>query len=168
MNLLNKLFTKKDEDNFNYIFAPVAGEAIALTEVPDAAFAAGELGNGIGIIPTDGHVYAPANGIIDMTFETGHAVSMIAENGAEVLIHVGIDTVSLGGAPFTALAAPGDRVRGGDALIEADLAAIRAAGLSPITPVIVTNPECLSALATGAGEVRGGITAAGSYRVSEK
>jgi phosphotransferase system IIA component len=76
MNLLNKLFTKKDEDNFNYIFAPVAGEAIALTEVPDAAFAAGELGNGIGIIPTDGHVYAPANGTVtSFTVKPGDTVT---------------------------------------------------------------------------------------------
>ena len=99
---------------------------------------------------------------------SGHACTLHTPDGLEILVHVGIDTVSLGGKPFTALAAPGDRVRGGDALIKADLAAIRAAGLSPITPVIVTNPERLSALAIGVGEVRGGITAAGSYRISEK
>ena len=152
MNLLNKLFTKKDEDNFNYIFAPVAGEAIALTEVPDAAFAAGELGNGIGIIPTDGHVYAPANGIIDMTFETGHAVSMIAENGAEVLIHVGIDTVKLNGRPFEKMVQTGQKVKKGDLMLIADLAAIKDAGLSTVTTVIVHNHANYASFNTFSGK----------------
>lgn len=154
------------------LLAPMSGRLIPLQAVPDEVFAGGMLGEGFAVEPPEDAgavtVCAPADGEVIQIAEAGHACTLHTPDGLEILVHIGIDTVSLGGAPFTALAAPGDRVRGGDALIEADLAAIRAAGLSPITPVIVTNPECLSALAMGAGEVRGGITAAGSYRVSEK
>ncbi len=135
MGFFSKLFTKPMDE----IFAPLAGQAVAITEVPDPTFAEGMLGDGIAIIPTDGKVYAPCDATVDMMFSTGHAVSLIADFGAEILIHVGLETVSLEGKPFTIHAENGQKVKKGDLLIEADLEAIQAAGLQIITPVVVCN-----------------------------
>jgi PTS system beta-glucosides-specific IIC component len=97
------------------------------------------LGNGIAIIPTEGKVYAPCDATVDMMFTTGHAVSLMADCGAELLIHVGLETVALEGKPFTIHVANGDKVKKGQLLMEADLEAIKAAGLEIITPVLVCN-----------------------------
>ena len=119
----------------------MAGKAVPITEVPDPTFAEGMLGNGIAIEPTDGKVYAPCNATVDMMFTTGHAVSLVAENGAEILIHVGLETVSLEGKPFTVHVANGDKVKKGQLLVEADLEAIKAAGLNTITPMVICNTD---------------------------
>ena len=152
MTLIEKLFTRKEDEHFNCIFAPVSGEAVALTEVPDPVFAEGTLGDGVAIIPTEGKIYAPANGIVDMTFETGHAVSLVAENGAEILIHVGLGTVALNGRPFEMKVQTGQKVKKGDLLLIADLAAIKDAGLSTITPVTVNNAKNYATLNTFSGK----------------
>ena len=90
MGFFSKLFGKKEENNGNQLFAPVAGKAVAITEVPDPTFAEGMLGNGIAIIPTDGKVYAPCNATVDMMFDTGHAASLVSDTGVEILIHFGL------------------------------------------------------------------------------
>lgn len=100
MGLFDKLFGKKETVNGNHIYAPLAGAAVAITEVPDPTFAEGMLGNGIAILPTDGKVCSPVNGTVDMMFNTGHAVSLVSDTGVELLIHVGLETVSLEGKPF--------------------------------------------------------------------
>jgi len=141
MGFFSKLFSKGEKVNANGIYAPLAGKAVPITEVPDPTFAEGMLGNGIAIIPTDGKVYAPCNATVDMMFNTGHAVSLVAANGAEILIHVGLETVGLEGKPFTIHAKNGDTVKKGDLLMEADLEAIQAAGLNIITPVVVCNSD---------------------------
>ena len=97
------------------------------------------LGKGIAIEPTDGKVYAPCDATVDMMFDTGHAVSLIADFGAEVLIHVGLETVSLQGKHFTIHAKNGDKVKKGDLLMEFDLEAIKAEGFNTITPMLVCN-----------------------------
>ena len=135
MGFFDKLFGKKLEG----IYAPIAGKAVAITEVPDPTFAEGMLGNGIAIEPADGKVYAPCDATVDMMFDTGHAVSLVAESGAEILIHVGLETVGLEGKPFTVHVQNGDKVKKGQLLIEADLEAIKAAGLPTITPVLICN-----------------------------
>ena len=135
MGFFDKLFSKKLEG----IYAPIAGKAVAITEVPDPTFAEGMLGNGIAIEPADGKVYAPCDATVDMMFDTGHAVSLVAESGAEILIHVGLETVGLQGKGFTIHAQNGQKVKKGDLLIEADLEAIKAAGLNTITSVLVCN-----------------------------
>ena len=135
MGFFDKLFGKKLEG----IYAPIAGKAVAITEVPDPTFAEGMLGNGIAIEPRDGKVYAPCDATVDMMFDTGHAVSLVTESGAEILIHVGLETVGLEGKPFTVHVHNGDKVKKGQLLIEADLEAIKAAGLSTITPVLICN-----------------------------
>ena len=139
MGFFSKLFSKGEQVNANGIYAPLAGKAVPITEVPDPTFAEGMLGNGIAIIPTDGKVYAPCDATVDMMFTTGHAVSLMADCGAELLIHVGLETVSLEGKPFTIHAANGDKVKKGQLLMEADLEAIKAAGLEIITPVLICN-----------------------------
>ena len=139
MGLFDKLFGKKEEINPNHIYAPMAGEAVAISQVPDPTFAEGLLGNGIAIQPTDGKVYAPVNGTVDTMFETGHAVSLVSDNGIEILIHVGLETVGLNGAPFQVKVKSGQKVKKGDLLMIADLEAIKAAGLNTITPMLVCN-----------------------------
>lgn len=151
MGFFSKLFSKGEKLNANGIYAPVAGKAVPITEVPDPTFAEGMLGNGIAIIPSDGKVYAPCNATVDMMFSTGHAVSLVAENGAEILIHIGLETVGLEGKPFTIHAQNGDTVKKGDLLMEADLDAIKAAGLNTITPVLVCNSGDFSVFKTNAG-----------------
>ena len=137
MGFFKKLFGKKTDD----FYAPMAGKAVPITEVPDPTFAEGMLGNGIAIEPAEGKVYAPCDATVDMMFTTGHAVSLVADCGAEILIHVGLETVSLEGKPFTVHAANGDKVKKGQLLIEVDLDAVKAAGLPTITPMVVCNTD---------------------------
>ena len=137
MGFFKKLFGKNTDD----FYAPMAGKAVAITEVPDPTFAEGMLGNGIAIEPTEGKVYAPCDATVDMMFTTGHAVSLVAVCGAEILIHVGLETVSLEGKPFTVHVANGDKVKKGQLLIEVDLEAVKAAGLPTITPMVVCNTD---------------------------
>jgi PTS system beta-glucosides-specific IIC component len=137
MGFFKKLFGKNTDD----FYAPMAGKAVPVTEVPDPTFAEGMLGNGIAIEPTDGKVYAPCDATVDMMFTTGHAVSLVATCGAEILIHVGLETVGLEGKPFTVHVANGDEVKKGQLLIEADLEAIKAAGLRTITPMLICNTD---------------------------
>ena len=137
MGFFKKLFGKNTDD----FYAPMAGKAVPITEVPDPTFAEGMLGNGIAIEPADGKVYAPCDATVDMMFTTGHAVSLVADCGAEILIHVGLETVSLEGKPFTVHVANGDKVKKGQLLLEADLEAIKAAGLPIITPMLICNTD---------------------------
>ena len=137
MGFFKKLFGKKT-DNF---YAPMAGKAVPISEVPDPTFAEGLLGNGIAIEPSEGKVYAPCDATVDMMFTTGHAVSLVADCGAEVLIHVGLETVSLEGKPFKVYAASGDKVKKGQLLMEVDLDAVKAAGLPIITPMVICNTD---------------------------
>ena len=137
MGFFKKLFGKPVDS----IYAPMAGKAVPITEVPDPTFAEGMLGNGIAVIPTEGKVYAPCDATVDMMFTTGHAVSLIADCGAEILVHVGLETVSLEGKPFTIHVANGDKVTKGQLLMEADLEAIKAAGLQIITPMVICNTD---------------------------
>lgn len=148
MGFFKKLFGK----NTNDFYAPMAGKAVPITEVPDPTFAEGMLGNGIAIVPAEGKVYAPCDATVDMMFTTGHAVSLMADCGAEILIHVGLETVSLEGKPFTVHAANGDKVKKGQLLIEVDLQAIAEAGLPTITPMVVCNTDAYSTFNTFTGK----------------
>ena len=137
MGFFKKLFGKKTDD----LYAPISGKAVPISEVPDPTFAEGMLGNGIAIEPAEGKVYAPCDATVDMMFTTGHAVSLVADFGAEILIHVGLETVGLEGKPFTVHVANGDKVQKGQLLIEVDLEAVKAAGLPTITPVLICNTD---------------------------
>lgn len=137
MSFLKKLFSKPTID----LCAPAAGEAVPVSEVPDPTFAEEMLGKGIAVKPSVGKFYAPCDATVDMMFETGHAVSLVADNGAELLIHIGLDTVSLNGEHFTVHAKNGDKVKKGDLLIECDLEAVAAKGFNTITPMLVCNSD---------------------------
>jgi PTS system beta-glucosides-specific IIC component len=148
MGFFTKLFGKKTDD----LYAPIAGKAVPIAEVPDPTFGEGMLGNGIAIEPTDGKVYAPCDATVDMMFTTGHAVSLVADFGAEILIHVGLETVSLEGKPFKIHVANGDKVKKGQLMIEVDLEAIKAAGLPTITPVVICNTDDYPTFKTTVGK----------------
>jgi len=120
---------------------PVEGRVLALSEVPDAMFAEGTMGPGVAIDPTGDTVVAPAAGTVASVFPTGHAIGLALDDGTELLIHIGIDTVGLKGDGFETLVKAGDRVSAGTALVRFDAGKIRAAGLSTVTPVIVLNNE---------------------------
>lgn len=151
MGFFSKLFAKSENKN-NCLYAPMAGQAVSVTEVPDPTFAEGLLGNGIAIVPSVGEVLAPCDATVDMMFTTGHAISLIADNGAEILIHVGLETVSLEGKPFKVHVAAGDKVQKGQLLIEVDLEAIKAAGLNAITPMLVCNSDTYTIFNTTIGK----------------
>lgn len=121
--------------------SPIKGDVIPLKEVPDETFAGEVLGKGIAIVPKDGRVVAPMDGVIETMFDTKHAVGIHGDNGVELLIHVGINTVELNGACYEAHVAEGSHVKKGDLLITFDIEKIKGAGYSVITPVIVTNSD---------------------------
>ena len=121
------------------IASPLIGNVVPLDQVPDQVFASGAMGKGIAIDPTDGVVVAPTKARVNLVFPTGHAIGLTTENGVELLIHIGMDTVSLAGKGFKTYVEAGDVVEAGQKLIEFDLATIRDAKLPVITPVIVTN-----------------------------
>ena len=152
MGFFDKLFGKSEKKNDNGIYAPVAGRAVPVTEVPDPTFSEGLLGNGIAIIPSDGKICAPCNATVDMMFTTGHAVSLVADSGAEILIHVGLETVGLEGKCFTVHVQNGQKVKKGDLMIEVDLEGVKAAGLNTITPVLVCNSDDYSTFNTVTGK----------------
>ena len=133
------------------------GTVVPLAEVKDEAFASGALGDGIAIEPIDGELVAPADGEISSTFETHHAVGMTTADGAELLMHIGIDTVKLGGKHFTYLVNEGDKVKKGQPLIRFDIEAIKAEGYPVTTPLIVCNTDDYAAVAAKAsGTVKQG------------
>lgn len=145
----------KDEQ----ILAPVNGRVIPLSEVKDEAFAGGVLGSGAAIIPENGNICAPCSGTISAMYPTGHAVGIQSGAGAEILIHIGMDTVSMNGDGFEIKVKEGQAVRAGDLLVCADLEKIQAAGLDITTPVIVTNTEdYLEIRQKASGTVRRGDT----------
>ena len=123
------------------IVSPVRGRLIPLSEVPDPMFSGGVLGGGAAVLPSDGDVTAPVAGVLTAVFPTGHAYGITTDDGVEVLVHIGIDTVNLKGAHFTALVAAGERVEVGTPLARVDWSAVRAAGYDVTTPIVVTNSD---------------------------
>lgn len=124
--------------------SPLTGKVLPLSEVPDQVFSSGVMGKGIAIDPEVGELVAPADGEITTIFPTGHAVGITTTDGAEILIHIGMDTVELNGNGFEILVKQGDLVKAGDLLIRFDIEAIRAAGYSVITPVVITNTDAFA------------------------
>ena len=139
--MLKKLKEKlsKKENNIIQIGCPIEGEVVSIKEVNDPTFSQEMLGKGIAIKPNKGRVVAPVDGEIAMIFETKHAVSMLTEQGAEILIHIGLDTVKLKGENFNSYVKAGDKVKAGDLLIEFDKEKIIQAGYDTITPMVICN-----------------------------
>lgn len=123
------------------IVSPVNGEVVPLDKVPDETFASGVLGTGAAVEPSEGKIYAPADGTVTTFFPTKHAIGITTDKGAELLIHVGLNTVELDGKYFEAHVAENDKVKKGDLLLSFDIPSIKKAGYQLVTPVLVTNPD---------------------------
>lgn len=134
-------FFKKKKAAGEMIGAPIEGEAVPSAEISDPTFGEELLGKGMAIKPAVGKVYAPVDGTVAMVFGTKHAISLVSDGGAEILIHIGLDTVSLNGEPFTIHVDADDKVKKGDLIAEFDMDAIKAVGLETITPVIICNSD---------------------------
>lgn len=139
MEQRKKMMEESKEVSTEYLFMPIHGTVIELSEVDDQVFSAGMLGEGFAIQPLEGKVFAPADGVISVLFDTKHAIAINSVRGAEILIHVGLDTVRLGGKYFNAKVEPGMHVKKGDLLLEFDLEKIKKAGYRLTTPVVVSN-----------------------------
>ncbi|MDQ0222723.1 beta-glucoside-specific PTS transporter subunit IIABC [Streptococcus moroccensis] len=137
--------------------SPLTGDVVALADVKDPVFSSGAMGQGVAVEPSVGEVLAPANATVSLLFPTNHAIGLQLDNGAELLIHIGMDTVELDGKGFTAHVKQGDRVTLGQPLVSFDIEAIKAAGFPVTTPIIVTNTaDFASVTATTAGAVQAG------------
>lgn len=134
-------FVEKKSNDISMVLSPLTGEIVPLSDVTDPTFASGLLGKGVAVKPTIGEVRSPVNGSVASLFETLHAIGIESEDGKEILIHVGIDTVKLKGQHFSAHINVGDPVKAGDRLISFDIPAIRAAGFDLTTPVVISNSD---------------------------
>ena len=123
------------------VCAPFSGTAMKLEDIPDPVFSQGVLGPGCGVDPGEETVYAPFDGSVIQTTDTMHAVGVVSSDGVEVLIHVGMDTVEMGGKGFTCLVKEGDKIKAGQPLMKFTLADIQAAGHPAVTAVVVTNAD---------------------------
>ena len=149
MGFFSNLFHKKEEPapapaaktDDKTIYSPLEGEIRVLSEIEDPVFSSEALGKGCAIEPTKGEVVAPFDGTIEQVADTNHAVGMMGDNGVEVLIHVGMDTVELKGKGYEPKVKVGDKVKKGQLLLKFDMAAISAAGYKLTTPVVVTNTD---------------------------
>ena len=149
MGFFDKLFGNKAEEEetakffgqSKTVLAPIRGKVLAQADIPDETFAQGILGPGCGIEPTGKTVYAPFDGTVNQVASTLHAVGLTSEDGIEILIHVGMDTVEMQGKGFKALVKEGDKVKKGQPLIRFELDAIKAEGYPVTTPLIVCNTD---------------------------
>lgn len=140
--MFKNLFGKKDETDKNLaIKSPMNGNYVPLEEIPDPVFAEKMMGEGFGIEPTDGVVAAPVSGVIMQVFPTNHAIGIKTDNGIEVLIHIGLETVAMEGKGFEGFVSEGDRVETGDKLVTFDIDLVKKEANSTISPVIITNSD---------------------------
>ncbi|MBD7912521.1 MULTISPECIES: PTS glucose transporter subunit IIA [Clostridium] len=128
------------------LVAAVSGKVIPLSEVPDPVFAQKMAGDGVAIDPTGDLVVAPADGELSLVFNTKHAFALTLDNGIELLVHIGVDTVSLNGEGFEQLAEQGTKVKAGTPIIKIDREFIKSKGFSLMTPVLITNPDIVTSI----------------------
>ncbi|HHX71175.1 MAG: glucose PTS transporter subunit IIA [Miniphocaeibacter sp.] len=150
--MFKKLFKKDKETKNGEIFAIQSGEVVAVTEVPDAMFAQKILGDGVGLIPEEGSIYSPVSGTVDVVANTSHAVGIKTNDGLDVLVHIGLETVGLEGKGFDVKVKVGDKVKAGDLLVDVDLNLLKEKGFEIITPIIITNMDDIKELKTNTGK----------------
>ncbi len=150
------------------LYAVCTGRSVELARVPDEAFAGGMLGVGFGVEPSVGEICSPADGRIESVAETSHAYTILTDDGLDVLVHIGVDTVGLHGEGFEALVKAGDRVRVGDKLARVDLDFIKGRGLPTVTAVLVTDPEKITDISFRFGAAVAGMDAVMHYRAAGK
>jgi PTS system glucose-specific IIA component len=162
MGLFDKLKKLVSDDNVDTgaidIISPLSGEIVNIEDVPDVVFAEKIVGDGIAIKPSGNKMVAPVNGTIGKIFETNHAFSIESNDGIELFVHFGIDTVELKGEGFTRIAEEGQEVKAGDTVIEFDLAFLEEKAKSTLTPVVISNMDEIKELNKLAGEVVVGET----------
>jgi PTS system beta-glucosides-specific IIC component len=151
-NAGTKLGVEKAGVKSGSLASPLSGLLVPLEKVKDEAFASGALGKGIAILPDSGVLTSPVDGIVYNITDAKHAINLVADNGAEILIHIGMDTVGLKGEPFTPKVTEGQRVKTGDVLIEFDIQAIKDAGLDTVTPVVIVNSGDFAGIVFARGE----------------
>lgn len=139
------------------IASPVPGKVVPLESIPDDTFATGVLGRGIAVEPSEGKVYAPFDGTCVSVFDTKHALNLLSDKEVELLIHMGLETVSLEGKPFTAHVKTGENIQKGQLLLEFDMKKILDGGCKTVTPVIVTNEDDLGSLRIENGQIIVGV-----------
>ncbi|TCK01564.1 PTS system D-glucose-specific IIA component (Glc family) [Volucribacter psittacicida] len=157
MGLFDKLFGSKENKAVDVeVFAPLSGEIVNIEDVPDVVFSEKIVGDGIAIRPTGNKIVAPVDGVIGKIFETNHAFSMESNEGIELFVHFGIDTVELKGEGFTRIAQEGQQVKRGETIIEFDLPLLESKAKSVLTPVVISNMDEISHIEKKAGEVVAG------------
>ncbi|KKI88744.1 PTS glucose transporter subunit IIA [Bacillus sp. SA1-12] len=144
--MLKSLFGKKEKVTKETIFAPLTGKLINIEEVPDPVFSQKLMGEGMAIEPTEGIVVAPIEGQVIQVFHTKHAIGLRSQTGMELLIHIGLETVSMNGEGFEVHVKEGQKVKVGDPLITANLELIKEKAASTITPIIITNSDIIENL----------------------
>lgn len=147
-------FFKKNK--FIEIVAPITGNILPIEEVPDKVFSEKMIGDGLAINPTEGKVVSPIDGTVVTIFPTNHAIGLVAKEGLEILIHIGLDTVELDGLGFKRIIEKDSKVKKGDLLMEFDINIIKEKGKSPITPIIITNMDKVSKIDKKDGLVKKG------------
>lgn len=156
------IFSKKEKQKI--LIAAQSGTVVNITEVPDPVFAQKVLGDGIAIIPNSNEVVSPCSGTIAQIANTFHAVGIESDDGLEVLVHLGIDTVNLKGEGFTCCVKVGQHVKAGDKLMEMDIELIKSKNLNPISPCIITNMDEIGELKLTTGAATAGKTTVISYQ----
>jgi sugar PTS system EIIA component len=144
--MFNKLFGKKEVKKEETIVAPLTGKIVSIEEVPDPTFSQKMMGDGIAIEPSEGVVVSPVDGEIVQFFHTKHAIGIQSESGAEILIHVGLETVNMNGEGFEGHVNVGDKVKAGDKLLTFDLDLIKEKAASTVTPIVITNGDAVESL----------------------
>lgn len=160
MGLFDKIkqFVSDDNKNSIEIIAPLSGEIVKIEDVPDVVFAEKIVGDGVAIKPSGNKIVAPLNGKIGKIFETNHAFAIESDDGIELFVHFGIDTVELKGEGFTRVAEEGQQVKIGDTIIEIDLPLLESKAKSVLTPVVISNMETVVELTKLSGSVEAGKT----------
>ncbi|KGX93792.1 PTS glucose transporter subunit IIA [Pontibacillus halophilus JSM 076056 = DSM 19796] len=139
--MFKKLFGKKEQNNEELLVAPLTGKILDLEEVPDPVFSQKMMGEGLAIEPTSGEVVSPVKGEIVQLFPTKHAIGIKTDSGLEILVHIGLETVSMNGEGFEGHVEVGNKVKPGDKLITFDLDLVKEKAKSIVTPIIITNSD---------------------------
>lgn len=146
------------------VYAPMDGEVEAISDVPDEAFSEKMLGDGAAILPDSGNVFSPVDGVVADVTDTKHAFCITTDDGSDLLLHIGVNTVNLKGEGFEVFVSNGDRIHVGDKIAQVDLELLKKYGLPLDTPVLLTEPENFEIVKTNSGKMRGGKDVLFTYK----
>lgn len=164
---IKRLFSLDKKEESILLYAPFCGRIVPLSEVKDETFALGILGEGVAVLPEENELRAPLDGKVEQVFDSAHAVTLYTHEGVELLMHIGIDTVELGGRYFDSCVAAGELVKRGDPLIRFDRQAISNAGYDLTTPLVIGNSEEFEIKTVAQGEIGAGMPLLELHRKEE-